>query len=270
VRTAVEKFPNRDAAKVHIPKQSSPLVAGFTAENLFTALGGRYRPSYRPLNDAILSGRFRGAAAVVGCNNPKHRHDFGHVELTKELLANDVIVVTTGCTAVADAKAGLLCSDAAEKYAGKGIREVCRAVGIPPVLHLGSCVDISRILVILSNVVAEGGLGDSIADLPAAAAAPEWMSEKAVSIGFYAVASGALTVLGEPLPIQGARELTAYLTDGIAETYGGKFAFESDPIQAAHVMIDHIDKKRAALHLPGPMYDVPYKPKTLAEAKAAG
>ena len=260
IRLAIENYPNRDRARVMIPNVSSPLVAGFSAENVYTALGGRYRPSYRPLNDAIMSGRLRGVAAVVGCNNPKHTQDMGHLTVTKELLANDVLVATTGCTAIADAKAGLLCPESAEQFAGPGLREICRAVGIPPVLHLGACVDISRILIILTNMVNEGGLGTSIADLPAAAAAPEWMSEKAVAIGFYAVASGAYTVLGEPLPVQGAPELTKFLCDDIEKMFGGKFAFESDPLKAARLMIDHIDAKRAALHLPGPMYDVPYAP----------
>jgi len=268
VRMATENFTNRDKTQVHIPQHSNPLVAGFTAENVFAMLGGRYRASYRPLNDGVITGRLRGVAGVIGCNNPKHQHDYGHVEMTKELLANDVLVATTGCTAVADAKAGLLCSEAAEQYAGKGLREICRAVGIPPVLHLGSCVDNSRILVVLSNMVAEGGLGESIADLPAAGAAPEWMSEKAVSIGFYVVASGVYTVLGEPFPIQGAKKLTEFVTEGIAEHFGGKFAFKSDPIKAARLMIDHIDARRAALKLSGPMYEVPYAPKVTTEAKA--
>jgi carbon-monoxide dehydrogenase catalytic subunit len=262
VRLAIDNFPNRDASSVKIPNISSALIAGFSAENIFTALGGRYRPSYRPLNDAIISGRLRGVAGVVGCNNPKHRQDEGHLAITRELLANDVLIATTGCTAIADAKAGLLCPEAAVSSAGKGIQEICRAVGIPPVLHLGACVDISRILIILSNVVAEGGLGESIADLPVAASAPEWMSEKAVAIGFYAVGSGVFTVLGEPFPVQGAPGLTKFLTGDIENIFGGKFAFESDPVKAARLMIDHIDAKRAALHLPGPMYEVPYAPKT--------
>jgi len=270
VRMAVENFPNRDKSRVHIPQQSSPLVAGFTAENIYAALGGRYRPSYRPLNDAVISGRIRGVAGVVGCNNPKIRHDFGHVEMTKELIANDVVVAVTGCTAVADAKAGLLDPAAAERYAGKGLQETCRAVGIPPVLHLGSCVDNSRILVVLSNMVAEGGLGKSIADLPVAGAAPEWMSEKAVSIGFYVVASGVYTVLGEPLPVEGSEAVTKFVTEDMEEIFGGKFAFEPDPVKAARMMIDHIDAKRAALHLAGPMYEVPYAPRISAETKAAG
>jgi carbon-monoxide dehydrogenase catalytic subunit len=268
VRMAVENFPHRKGSP-HVPPDSNPLVAGFTAENIFAMLGGRYRPSYRPLNDAIISGRLRGVAGVVGCNNPRLRHDYGHLAMAKELLANDVLVAVTGCSAIADAKAGLLAPEAAEQYGGPGIREICRAVGIPPVLHLGSCVDNSRILVVLSNIVAEGGLGQSIADLPVAGAAPEWMSEKAVAIGFYVIASGVFTVLGESLPIQGAAQLTNFLCGGIEKMFGGKFAFEPDPVKAARLMIDHIDAKRAALHLAGPMYPVPYAPRTAAEAKAA-
>ena len=270
IRMAVENFPNRDKSRVHVPEASSPLVAGFTAENIFNMLGGRYRSTYRPLNDGVMAGRLRGVAGIVGCNNPKHKHDYGHVTMAKELIANDVLVAVTGCSAVADAKAGLLTPEAAEKFAGKGLREICRAVGIPPVLHLGSCVDNSRILIVLSNMVAEGGLGESIADLPAAGAAPEWMSEKAVSIGFYVVASGVFTVLGEPFPIQGSRTVTEFVCGGMEKLFGGKFAFEADPIKAAHMMIDHIDAKRAALKLSGPMYEVPYAPRVAAQAKAAG
>ena len=270
IRESIENFSNREPSRVKVPDISSPLVAGFTAENIFTALGGRYRPSYRPLNDAIMSGRIRGLAAVVGCNNPKHQQDAGHVDITRELLANDVLVATTGCTAIADAKVGLMCPEAAFDAAGPGLREVCEAVGIPPVLHMGACVDISRVLVILSSVVAEGGLGECIADLPAAASAPEWMSEKAVAIGFYAVASGAFTVLGEPLPVQGAPGLVKFLTEDVGDIFGGKFAFETDSIKAAQLMIDHIDAKRAELHLPGPMYDLPYAPKTAGEPTAVG
>ena len=269
VRTAVENFPNRDKSRVRIPEHSSPLVAGFTAENIFTMLGGRYRPSYRPLNDAIIAGRLRGVTAVVGCNNPKQTQDQGHLEMIKELLANDVLVAVTGCAAVACAKAGMLCPEAAEKYAGKGLQEICRAVGAPPVLHLGSCVDNTRILIVLSNMVAEGGLGDSIADLPVAGAAPEWMSEKAVAIGFYVIASGVYTVLGEPLPILGAKRLTKFLTGDIEKLFGGKFAFEADPIKAARLIMDHIDSKRTALHLADLIYEVPYAPKSAAKVAAA-
>jgi len=268
VRKAIENFPNRNREPC-VPDDTSPLVAGFTAENVFKMLGGRYRATYRPLNDGVIAGRLRGVAGVVGCNNPKQRHDFCHLELTKELIANDVLVATTGCSAVADAKAGLLAPEAAEKFAGKGLQEICRAVGIPPVLHLGSCVDNSRILIVLANMVAEGGLGESIADLPAAGAAPEWMSEKAVSIGFYVAASGVYTVLGEPLPILGAPKLTEFICGEMEQYFGGKFAFERDPIKAAHLMIDHIDARRAALKLAPAMYPQPY-PGKVFKGEAVG
>jgi carbon-monoxide dehydrogenase catalytic subunit len=246
IKTAIENFPNRKG-KAKIPKEKERGIAGFNTENIFYHLGGRFRASYRPLNDNVINGRIRGAAGVVGCNNPKQVHDYGHLTLIKELLKNDILVVSTGCSAVAAGKAGLMRPEAAAKYCGKGLLEVCETVGIPPVLHVGSCVDNSRILTILSNVVAEGGLGEDISELPVAGAAPEWMSEKAVSIGMYFVSSGVFTVIAEPLPVLGAPNLTRYLTDEIEKDVGGKWAFERDPIKAAHLMIEHIEKKRDAI-----------------------
>ena len=246
IRIGIENFANRKS-EANIPKQVERGIAGFTTENIFYHLGGRFRASYRPLNDAIISGRLRGAAGVVGCNNPKQVHDYGHIAMIKELIKNDVLVVSTGCSAIAAAKAGLMRPDAAAKYCGKGLAEICETVGLPPVLYVGSCVDNSRILTILANVVAEGGLGDDISDLPVAGAAPEWMSEKAVSIGMYFVASGVYTVIAEPLPVLGAPNLTRYLTEEIEKDIGGKWAFERDPIKAAGMMIEHIESKRDAL-----------------------
>ena len=246
IKTAIENFTNRKG-KVKIPKVTERGIAGFTTENVLYNLGGRFRRSYRPLNDAIISGRLRGAAGVVGCNNPKQTHDYCHLAMIKELIKNDVLVVSTGCGAIAAGKAGLMRPDAAAKYCGKGLQEICETIGIPPVLHVGSCVDNSRILTILANVVAEGGLGEDISDLPVAGAAPEWMSEKAVSIGMYFVASGVFTVIGESLPVLGATNLTRYLTSEIEKELGGKWAFEKDPVKAAQMMIEHIESKRDAL-----------------------
>lgn len=254
IRLGVENYKNRSHRRVDIPKEVKGLIAGFTTENVFRSLGGKYRATYRPLNDAIISGRLRGAAGVVGCNNPNIRQDWAHVEMVKELIKHDVLVVQTGCSAIACAKEGLLTPESAFNYAGAGLREVCQAVGIPPVLHVGSCVDNSRILIILSEVLKEGGLGEDFSDLPVAGAAPEWMSEKAVAIGFYVVASGVFTVFGTPHPVLGSENLTNYLTGELENIVGGKFAFEADPIRAAHLMIEHIDKKRAALKLAPVMY----------------
>jgi carbon-monoxide dehydrogenase catalytic subunit len=256
--TAIDNYKNREKEKAYIPTVSEDLVGGFTTESVFNFLGGTYRSTYRPLNDAIIAGRLRGAAGVIGCSNPNIPFEEGHLKIVKELLANDVLVVSTGCNAVTCAKHGLLKPEAAFEYGGKGIQEVCEAVGIPPVLHLGSCVDNSRILRVLSNIVAEGGLGEDISDLPAAGAAPEWMSEKAVSIGFYFVASGVYTVIAHPLPVTGAPELHKYLTEEIEEDTGGKWVFEMDHIEAAHKMIRHIDEKRKTLKLRAPMYEQPF------------
>jgi len=257
IKRAVDNYKKRDKARVNIPKEVMDLVAGFTAEQVKQILGGRFRSTYRPLNDAIISGRIRGIGGVVGCNNPKIKHDWAHIEMVKELIKNDVIVLQTGCSAIACAKAGLMTPEAAMEMAGPGLREVCEAVGIPPVLHVGSCVDNSRILIAAAEVVKEGGLGEDISDLPAAGAAPEWMSQKAISIGMYFVASGVFTIFGGAQPVLGSKNVTNYICNELEEVVGGKFAFEEDPIKAARMMIEHIDRKREALKLQPLMYAVP-------------
>ncbi len=246
LREAIDNFPNRKAS-VQIPDESVDTVVGFSHETINYLLGGLYRASYRPLNDNIINGRIRGIAGVVGCNNARTVHDDGHLKMILELIGNDVIVLTTGCSAMAAGKYGLLAPEAAHKYAGKGLASVCEAVGIPPVLHMGSCVDNSRILMAATGVVKDGGLGDDISDLPAAGAAPEWMSEKAISIGQYFVASGVYTVFGVTWPTLGSDEVTKELFEGFDEMLKGRWDFEMDPVKAAGKMIDHIDGKRKAL-----------------------
>jgi carbon-monoxide dehydrogenase catalytic subunit len=246
VRAAIEAFPNR-GSNVRIPSEKHDLIAGFSHETINYLLGGLFRASYRPLNDNIINGRVRGVAGVVGCNNARWAHNEAHVAMVKELIKNDVLVIQTGCSAMASAMAGLMVPEAAAKYAGEGLREVCETVGIPPVLHMGSCVDNSRILIAATAMVKDGGLGDDISDLPVAGAAPEWMSEKAISIGQYFVASGVYTVFGVTWPTEGSKEVTEYLFKGMEEQYGGMWDFEPDPIEAAHKMIAHIDSKRKAL-----------------------
>ena len=245
VRTAIDNFSHR-GKNIDIPKEQSDLIAGFSHETINYLLGGLYRASYRPLNDNIINGRIRGVAGVVGCNNPRVKHDDGHVAMVKELIKHDVLVLQTGCSAIACAKAGLMVPEAAQ-YAGEGLASVCETVGIPPVLHMGSCVDNSRILIAATAMVKDGGLGDDISDLPVAGAAPEWMSEKAISIGQYFVASGVFTVFGVNWPTLGSKEVTDFLFQDSEKMYGGMWAFEPDPIRAAHLMIEHIDKKRKAL-----------------------
>jgi carbon-monoxide dehydrogenase catalytic subunit len=246
VKIAIDNFTQR-GADVMIPKHKSPLVGGFGVESIQYHLGGTFRGDYYTLNDNIINGRIRGIGGVVGCNNARTKHNEGHIQVVKELIKNDVIVLTTGCNAIACAMEGLLTPESAKVFCGPGLAEVCETVGIPPVLHLGSCVDNSRILLAATEVVRAGGLGNDIGDLPAAGSAPEWMSEKAISIGQYFVTSGVYTVFGTVFPTEGAPVFQRYLFEEMEKMYGGMWDFEKDPILHARKMIAHIDKKRKAL-----------------------
>jgi carbon-monoxide dehydrogenase catalytic subunit len=242
---AIGRFKNR-GVKVEIPKIVNSGVTGFSHEYINYMLGGTFRASYTPLNDNIVNGRIRGVAGVVGCTNPRVKQDWVHVELVKELIKNDVLVVQTGCSQIALAKAGLTTPEAAH-LAGPGLKEVCEAVGMPPVLGCGSCVDNSRILIACAEMVKTGGLGDSIADLPVAGCAPEYMSEKAICIGQYFVASGVYTVFGVTFPIVEGTKFYNHLFEELEHLGVGKWGFAVDPYEMANMMIAHIDKKRKAL-----------------------
>ncbi len=242
---AISRFKNRNKP-IEIPQIRNTGIHGFSHEYINYMLGGSFRGSYTPLNDNIINGRIRGVAGVVGCTNPRVKQDYVHVELVKELIKNDVLVLQTGCSQVALAKYGFYTPEAAH-LAGPGLQEVCETVGMPPCLGIGSCVDNSRILIAASEMVRVGGLGESIADLPAAGAAPEWMSEKAISIGQYFVASGVFTVFGVTFPIAKETKFHKLLFEGLEQQGLGKWGFESDPYEMAKLMINHIDKKRKAL-----------------------
>jgi len=244
LKHAIGNFKKRGT--YYIPKDSKlDVVVGFSHETINYMLGGRFRGSYRPLNDNIINGRIRGVAAIVGCEHYKYKDDV-HFTIARELIKNNVLVLATGCAAQALGRRGLLRPEAAAEYAGEGLAEVCEAVGIPPVLHVGSCVDNSRLLIALTEMVNEGGLGDDISELPACGTAPLFMSEKAVAIGQYFVASGA-NVIFQNLPIGGSKKLSDFLYGGIKELYGACWDVEEDPLKLAKKMIAAIDEKREAL-----------------------
>jgi len=242
---AIGRFKNRNLP-IEIPQIINTGVHGFSHEYINYMLGGTFRASYTPLNDNIINGRIRGVAGVVGCTNPRIKQDWVHVELVKELIKNDVLVVQTGCSQIALAKAGLTTPEAAH-LAGPGLKEVCETVGMPPVLGCGACVDNSRILIACAEMVKTGGLGDSIADLPVAGCAPEFMSEKAIAIGQYFVASGVYTVFGVTFPIVEGTKFHKHLFEELETRGMGKWGFAQDPHEIARLMIGHIDKKRKAL-----------------------
>jgi carbon-monoxide dehydrogenase catalytic subunit len=249
VRRAIDLYPKR--GETVIPKDHNPLVPGFSHEYIDYALGGFYRGSLRPLNDAIMAGRIRGVVANIGCNNARVFHDDLFYRVVTEFLKNDILVVETGCGAIASAKQGYMTPEAALEAAGPGLREVCETVGIPPVLHMGSCVDNSRILTVLSQMATEGGLGEDISDIPAVGMAPEWMSEKALSIATYCVASGAYVIMGgSDGPVSGSEEVLRIMREVWEEKIGGRLEFIEDADEIVRRTIAHIDQKRADLGLP--------------------
>ncbi len=246
VKMAIDNYKNR--GQVTIPSQKSKAVVGFSHESINYILGGRFRASYRPLNDNIINGRIRGVVGIVGCTNPKVQQDYTHTTLAKELIKRDILVLTTGCATIACSKIGLTNPKEALELAGPGLREVCEAVGISPVLVCGSCVDNSRLLVACTEIVREGGLGEDISEVPVAGACLESITEKAISIGQYFVASGVLVVFAkELLPIAGSKNVSDYLFNGIEKDLGGRWAVESDPVNAAELIHAHIESKRDAL-----------------------
>ncbi len=258
LKKAIDNFPNRK--ETSIPNYVDNLVAGFSHEYINYMLGGSFRQSVRPLIDNIANGRIRGAAGVVGCNNVRVLpHDDNQTKIVKEMIKNDIIVVTTGCNAIACAKMGLLTPEVMD-MCGPGLREICQTIGIPPVLHMGSCVDNSRILTLIGQVATEGGLGEDVCDAPTVGFAPEWMSEKAISIGTYVVASGVTTWMVGPHSYDNSPELIELITEGYKKKVGAAWYFEPDVDKAIADAIAHIDAKRAELKLE------PYDPNKFAKS----
>ena len=255
VKAAVENFKNRKPELVHIPNIKHKARVGYSLEAIKTELDGVTNShvdelgTLKPLADVVKAGVLRGAVAMVGCNNPKVRPDTAHIELMKKLLKNDIILIVTGCSAQAAAKAGLMDPELAPQYCGEGIQRVCKLVGIPPVLHMGSCVDISRMMVLVADLAKDWGC--NISQLPAVGCAPEWMSEKAVSIGNYVVATGIDTYLGVDPYTKGSSEVTELLQgeSGVKKHLEANFTVELDIEKLGDRMIEAIEQKRKALGL---------------------
>ena len=252
VRTAIENFKNRRPELVNIPDLKTKARVGYSVEAIKKELDGvcnSHVDTYgttKPLIDCVKAGVLRGAVAMVGCNNPKVRPDTAHIELMKKLLKNDIIVILSGCSAQAAAKAGLMDPDAKE-YCGEGLKRVCELVGIPPVLHMGSCVDISRMMILASDIAKDWGI--NISQIPLCGCAPEWMSEKAVSIGNYVVATGIDTYLGVDPYTKGSSEVVDLLQGehGVKDWVEAHFIVDTDIESLGDKMIAGIEAKRAAL-----------------------
>lgn len=250
VKMAIENFDNRNQDLVFIPELKTKCTVGYSVEAIKKCLDGVTNShvdelgTTKPLIDCVKAGVLRGAVAMVGCNNPKVRPDTFHIELMKKLLENDIIVIVSGCSAQAAAKAGLLDKEAA-KYCGEGLKRVCKLVGIPPVLHMGSCVDISRMMILAADIAKDWGI--DICQVPVVGCAPEWMSEKAVSIGNYVVATGIETFLGVNPYTKGSTEVEGLLQGSVKDWVGAKFVVDTDLDSLCEKMMACLEEKRAAL-----------------------
>lgn len=250
VKMAIDNFENRKPELVHIPDIKQKATVGYSVEAIVKVLDGVTNSQVdetgttKPLIECITSGVIRGAVAMVGCNNPKIRPDTAHIELMKKLIANDIIIIASGCSAQAAAKAGLM-DKRAKDLCGAGLKRVCELADIPPVLHMGSCVDISRMLVLAATLAKDSGL--NISQLPVVGCAPEWMSEKAVSIGNYVVATGLDTFLGVDPYVSGSDKVAELLTSGIRDWVEAAYTVEKDIDKLGDAMIARIEEKREAI-----------------------
>jgi len=239
VKMAIEAYKKR-GDDTFLPKYKSRVITGFGVESILGALGG----SLDPLLDAVKQGAVKGIVAVVGCTNNRNGHDSTGVTLMKELIKRDMLVINAGCMSSAAQIESLMTPEAAE-LAGEGLKGICKALGIPPCLNFGSCVDIGRIGVAVTAIA--GALGVDPSQLPVAASAPEYLEQKAVADGIFAVAFGLLTHLGPVPPVTGSPLVTRILTQDVESLTGGKVVVELNPVKAADIIEDHILAKRKAL-----------------------
>lgn len=254
VSLAIEAYKRRDHAKVNIPQHTTKVVGGFSAEAVVAALSQLdAQDPLKPLVDNIVNGNIQGVVLIGGCNTTKVMQDLAHTTIAKELAKKNVLVLATGCAAGALAKAGLMTPEATEEYAGETLKAVLTAIGqavglpgpLPLALHMGSCVDNTR-AVTLATALANK-IGVDLDKLPVVVSAPECMSEKAMSIGSWAVSLGFPTHLGVVPQVLGSSIVTNVLTDQIKGITGGHFIVETDPQTAAEKLYACIQERRQGL-----------------------
>ncbi|MFA7467902.1 MAG: anaerobic carbon-monoxide dehydrogenase catalytic subunit [Desulfotomaculaceae bacterium] len=235
IREGIQAFKERGNRPVHIPNVVNKVVAGFSLEAIYKIFGSvNPENPVRVLNDAIASGELKGVVLMAGCNNLKTFQDQAHLEITKAMLKNDVLVVSTGCNAQACAKEGLMDPAFVDKYCGEGLKSFYKRIsekadlkyGLPPVLHIGSCVDNSRAAELLMDMAND--MGVDTPKVPFVASAPEAMSGKATSIGTWAVAIGMPTQVGTMPPVEGCDLIYSILTQVAGDVFGGYFILETD------------------------------------------
>lgn len=244
IKLAIENFSKRhNNIKPMVPNKVTKAIAGFSTEAVLKALGN----SLDPLVDVITEGKIKGVVALANCASLRNGpHDWNTVNIAKELISKDILVVAGGCGNHGLEVAGLCSLDALE-LAGDGLREVCNLLKIPPVLSFGTCTDTGRISMLVTELA--NHLEVDIPDLPIAVTAPEWMEQKATIDGVFAVAYGAITHLSPTPFITGAPRLVKLLTEDVESLTGGKIILGDNPVQAAKDIEQYIIDKRAKLGL---------------------
>jgi carbon-monoxide dehydrogenase catalytic subunit len=248
IRMAIEAYKLRDPARVHIPDVKNKVVAGFSLEALYDIFGSVNPDNpVKVLTDAIASGELKGVCLMAGCNNLKRPQDEGQINIAKEMIKNDVFVIGTGCAMQACAKMGLLDPAAVDQYAGPGLKKFLARISananlttaLPPIFHMGSCVDNTRCSDLLMDMANE--MGVDTPKVPFVATAPEAMSGKAVSIGCWYVAMGVPVHVGAMPPLEGSALIYSITTQVAGDVYGGYFMFEMDPMEASKKMLSALE-----------------------------
>ncbi len=238
---AIENFKARKGKETRVPDYKQKIVTGFSVEAVLDALGG----TLDPLLDNIKNGNIRGVAALVSCTTLRNGpQDTVTIAVVKELIKRNILVLSAGCGNAGLQVAGLTTPEAV-KYAGDGLKAVCEAVGIPPVLSFGTCTDTGRLINLVSAVA--DALGVDPTQLPVAVTAPEYMEQKATIAAVGAVAYGLYTHVSPTPPVTGSENVVKLLTEDVEELTGGKFAVGDDPVEIAEGIAAHMDKKRKAL-----------------------
>ncbi|MEM2134166.1 MAG: anaerobic carbon-monoxide dehydrogenase catalytic subunit [Candidatus Jordarchaeaceae archaeon] len=243
LQMAIDNFKERRATiepVTNLPMKE--VLVGFSTESILEALGG----TLDPLLGAIKDGTLRGVAGLVSCTTLRdYGQDVHSVNVAKELIKRDILVLSMGCGNAAMQVAGL-CTLEAKKFAGPGLKSICEKLKIPPVLSYGTCTDTGRLADLLAAVSNALG-GVPIPDLPVAAVAPEYMEQKATIDAIFALALGLFTYVNPVPTVTGGPNLVKLLTQDLKQITGAQLNLEKDPVKAAEAILAHIETKRKKL-----------------------
>ena len=235
---AIQAYQNRRKTyPVHIPNKKTDYIAGFGVESLIDVLGG----SPDPLLEAINAGAIKGVVGLVSCTTMKNGHGMFTYNFVKELLKRDILVLITGCASSLAQAEGLTNLQAIERFAGDGLKGICKILNIPPVLNFGSCLDTGRMILLI--LALSEYLNVDPSQLPVIAAAPEYYNNDAYIDGLLAVAMGINTYVNPIPPIVGGPALTRLLTRDLEDLLGGRFIVEPDAEKAAQIIEKELAKK---------------------------